>query len=83
MKCPEFHSPFSKPGEEWIVPDNVTNYLEDFLCVMYGYARETSVNTVRTKMLKKMVGKDEALTARSKVDLCRVPTCCDSLFTHI
>ena len=26
---------------------------------------------------------DKALTARSKVDLSRLPPCCDSLFTHI
>ena len=83
MKYPKFHSAFSKLGEEWIVPKDVTNYLEEFVFVMYGYVRETSVNAVRTKMLKKMVGEDEALTARSKVDLSRLPPCCESLFTHI
>ena len=82
MKYPKFPSAFSKLGEEWIVPDDATKYLEEFVCVMYGYVQETSVNAVRTKMLK-MVGEDEALTARSKVDLSRLPPCRDSLFTHI
>ena len=50
---------------------------------MYGYFRETSVNVVRTKILKKIVGEDEALTATSKVDLSRLPPCRDPLFTNI
>ena len=41
---------------------------------MYEYVRETSVNAVGTKMLRKMFGEDEALTASSKVDLsCLLP----------
>ena len=83
VKYPKFHSAFSKRGEEWIVPEDVTNYLEEFFCVMYEYVRETSVNAVRIKMLKKMVGEDDALNARSKVDLSRLPPYRDSLFTHI
>ena len=38
---------------------------------MYGYAHEKSLNTVRNLMLKKMVGEDVRLTAKSKVDLSR------------
>ena len=34
-------------------------------------------------MLKKMVGEDEASTARSKVDLSRLESCRDLFFTHI
>ena len=30
MKYPKFHSAFSKLGEEWIVPGDVTKYLEEF-----------------------------------------------------
>ena len=81
MKYPTFYSVFSKLGEEWIVTE--AKYLEEFVCVMHAYVRETSVNVVRTKMLRKMVGEDEALTARPKVDLSRLPLCCDSLFTRI
>ena len=159
---------FQQIVEEWIVPEGVTNYLEEFVYVMYGYVREgnylsegnhfrrkfysegkifwggnyprgqlfgegaiflgsnyprgqlsrgaiiwgaiiqgaiiwgaiirgaiflesncprtvreTSVNAVRTKMLKNMVGEDEASSARSKVDLSCLESCRDSLFTHI
>ena len=49
----------------------------------FGYIRETSVSAVRTKMLIKMVGEDEALTARPKVDLSRLTLYHDSFFTHI
>lgn len=50
---------------------------------MYGYAREKSLNTVRSLMLKKMVGEDARLTAKSKVDLSRLPPCRDNLVPHI
>ena len=50
---------------------------------MYGYTREKSVNSVRTAMLKKMVGEDELLTTKSKVDLSRLPPCRDNLVPHI
>ena len=50
---------------------------------MYGYAREKSFNTVRSLMLKKMVGEDARLTAKSKVDLSRLPPCRDNLVPHI
>lgn len=50
---------------------------------MYGQPRETSVNTVRAKMLRKMVGEDNKLTAKSRVDLARIPPCQDSLVPHV
>ena len=50
---------------------------------MYGYPRDTSVNLVRTKMLKKMVGEDNDLTKDSKVDLSKLPPCRNSLIPHI
>ena len=53
--------------------------LEKFTCVMYGQARESSVNVVRLKMLKKMVGEDETINRKSKIDLARMTPCQDSL----
>ena len=50
---------------------------------MYGYSKETSVNVVRSKILKKMVGEDNDLTKESKVDLSHLPPCQDSLLPHI
>ena len=50
---------------------------------MYGYAREKSLNTVRSLMLKKMVGEDTRLTVKSKVDLSRLLPCRDNLVPHI
>lgn len=50
---------------------------------MYGFAREKSVNTIRSVMLKKMVGDDDKLSTKSKVDLSRLPPCKDSLIPHI
>ena len=50
---------------------------------MYGYAREKSLNTVRSLTLKKMVGEDARLTAKSKVGQSRLPPCRDNLVPHI
>jgi len=49
---------------------------------MYGHTRDSSVDTVRVKMLKKMVGDDEVLNTKSKIDLSRIPPCHDSLVPH-
>ena len=50
---------------------------------MYGHQREKEVNAVRVKMLKKMVGEDETLSTKSKVDFSKLPPCQDSLIPHI
>ena len=57
--------------------------IEAFTCLMFGYAREKSVNSVRRIMLRKMVGEDAKLTTKSKIDLSRPPPCSDNLKPHI
>ena len=42
---------------------------------MYGHNRESSVDVVRAKLLLKMVGENEKLTSKSKVDLASIPSC--------
>ena len=61
----------------------VMSDIEAFTCLMYGYAREKTVNGVRSLMLKKMVGEGDQLTTKSKVDLSRLPPCTDNLLPHI
>ena len=41
------------------------------------------MNSVRSIMLKTMVGENEELSMRSKVDLSRLPSCRDNLVPHI
>ena len=41
------------------------------------------MNLVRAKMMHKMVGRDEKLISKSKVDLARIPPCLNSLKPHI
>ena len=72
-----------KLGKEWNVDQKVTDDIEAFTCLMYGQAREKSIDTVRSIMLKKMVGEDEKLTTKSKVDFSRLPPCRDNLLPHI
>lgn len=50
---------------------------------MYRQSRESSVDVVRAKLLRKMVGEDEHLTSKSKVDLARLPPCHSALKPHI
>ena len=45
-----------KLGDQWSVEPDVVEDIEAFTCVMYGQAREKSVNNVRSIMLKKMRG---------------------------
>ena len=73
---------FRKLGNNWKLDDDVVSDIEAFTCTMYGYPREREINLVRSKMLKKMVGEDEPLNMKSKIDLARLPPCRDSLIPH-
>ena len=83
MKYPKFHAFFSQLGDEWSVEEETHKMIEDFTCSMYGYPKEKSINNVRAKMLRKMVGKDQLLNKKSKIDLARLPPCQDSLDPHV
>ena len=74
---------FRKLGGEWHVTADMANDIEAFTCLMYGYVREKSIDSVRSTMLKKMVGEDEKLTTKSKIDLSRLPPCRNNLLPHI
>ena len=50
---------------------------------MYAQAWDKSVNAVRSIILKQMVGEDEKLTSKSRVDLSRLPPCRDNPVPHI
>ena len=50
---------------------------------MYGQSQEKSVDCARVKLLRKMVGDGEKLTAKSKVDLGRLPPCYSALKPHV
>ena len=80
---PRFHSAFRQLGVEWNIQPQTVKQLEDFTCLMYGQSRESSLDVIRTKLLRKMVGEDEKLTSRSKVDLARLPPCQSALKQHI
>ena len=51
----------SQLGDKWEVVEDVSKETEAFTCIMYGYSKETSVNFVRSKTLKKMVDQDNDL----------------------
>ncbi|XP_066971842.1 uncharacterized protein [Macrobrachium rosenbergii] len=82
-KSPRFQNTFRQLGDEWQTNQGLLQSLEQFTCIMYGMSRETSVNTACAKLLRKMVGEDERLTSKSKVDLARLPPCQAALIPHI
>lgn len=83
QKNPIFHRAFQQLGEDWDVTPQVLKQIEHFTCLMYGQTHESSVDVVRGKLLHKMVGEDEKLTTKSKVDLARLPPCHSALKPHI
>ena len=54
-----------------------------FTCLMYSYSIQISIDAVRGNMLRKMVGEEEQLTTKSKIDLSQLPPCRDNLIPHI
>ena len=81
-KYPRFQEVFEDLGNEWSLKDSTLNELEKFVCIMYGYVRLSNVDEVRVLMLKKMVGDDEVITEKSKVDLSRLSPCRKALYQH-
>ncbi|KAK2187737.1 hypothetical protein NP493_156g06018 [Ridgeia piscesae] len=50
---------------------------------MYGQNRESSMDGLRVKFLRKIVGDDKKLTSKSKIDLARLPPCHSALKPHL
>ena len=82
-KNPRFQKVFAELGSRWDVEPSLLTDLEAFTCIMYGHTRVTDVDEVRALMMKKLVGEDMNLNAKSKVDLARLPPCKNSLYPHI
>ena len=57
--------------------------MEEFTCLMYGQNRESSMDGLRAKLLLKIVGEDEKLTSKSKIEFVRLPPCHSPLKPHI
>ena len=71
-------------GEEWNLKSHVLKQLAEFTCLVYGQNRESSMDGLRAKPVRKIVDEDENLTSKSKVDLTRLPPCHSALnLTHI
>ena len=77
-----FHKEFMQFGEEWNLKSHVLKQLEEFTCLMYGQNRESSMDGLLAKLLRKIVGEDEKLTSKSKVNLARLPPCHSALKPH-
>uniref|UniRef100_UPI00358F49B5 uncharacterized protein n=1 Tax=Myxine glutinosa TaxID=7769 RepID=UPI00358F49B5 len=78
QKYPRFQKAFIDLGSDWKVKDEDYDALEEFTCLMYGTTCIKSINEVRALMLRKMVGDEDKLTSKSKVDFSQLPPCKDS-----
>ena len=63
--------------------DELYEGLEAFTCLMYGSTRICTVNELRASMLRKMVGDDDRLSKKSRLELSRLPPCRDALWPHV
>ncbi len=83
MKTPKHQDTFRHLGEQWDISENLINVLEEFVCLMYGFAKTKNVNDVRSTMLKKMVGKKiNEIQKCTNIDLSKLPPCKMSLVPH-
>ena len=73
QRYPRFQAAYKQLGIYWRVKDKQYDCLEEFVCLMYGYPHISSVDEVHTLMLQKMVGAEETLTFKSKVELSHLP----------
>jgi len=72
-----FVEAFRRLGESWDLEEETQNYLERFVCALYGYAKETSVNVVRAKMFEKKYTKSGKI-----IDMAMLPPCQSVLIPH-
>ncbi|XP_077968888.1 uncharacterized protein LOC144422864 [Styela clava] len=52
LKSKEFIQAFSKLGDQWYIPENIYIQLSKFVCTLYGYSDEMSVNKVRFEIFQ-------------------------------
>ena len=82
-KNPKFQEAFQRLGDSWVLEEDIIKKLEHFTSVMYGKCRESSVDAIRLKMLRKMFGEGERQTSKSKIGLSRLPPRYSALKPHI
>ena len=64
---------FKQLRVKWEVKEQTYSALEEFTCLMYGNMCIKSINEVRALMLKKMVGEEDKLSTKSKLDFSHLP----------
>ena len=75
-----FVKAFSLLGENWSIDadDGIMPVLEQYVCTIYGYPREKSVNVVRSKFFEK-----KYIKGGKEIDMAQLPPCNLSLLLHI
>ena len=76
------HKVFMQFGDEWDLKSHVLEQLEEFTCLVDGQNRESSMDGLRAKSLRKIVRENEKLISKPKVYLSRLPPCHPALKPH-
>ena len=82
-KKPRCHKVFIQFGDELDLKSHVLEQLEEFTCLVYGQNRDSLMDGLRAKLLRNIVGEDEKLTSKPKVDLACLPHCQSALKPHL
>ena len=83
QKVPRFQSVLARLGDDWEVPVDLMDDLEDFTCSMYSKPRFSKVDELRHFTLKQKCGVDAQLSASKNVDMGTIPPCRACLQQHI
>ena len=82
-KKPRCHNVFLQFGDEWDLKSHVLEQLEEFTCLVDGQNRESSMDGLRAKLLRKIMVEDEKLPSKPNEDLARLPPCQSALKPHL
>ena len=82
-RLPQYIPDLIKLGDEWDVPEDLTDKLDSFTCAMYGKAAKASnVYELRHIRINELCSKTNYLTS-GNVDMASLPPCERSLKQHI
>ena len=73
---------FVRLGNNWEVPNDLINELEDFTCKLFGKTHITKIDDLRLYMMKEKCGTEETISPHN-IDVATLPPCRSSLTQHI
>ena len=82
LKEERFVEAFNRLGDDWEVPDDLIDVLEEFTCALYGKKKDKDINKVRVDKLKEKCGVNK-LDPKKNFQIASLPPCKMALEQHI